>query len=135
MNRRHALAAALVLLPAALPAAASASGAEKKKGGGASYIQIQTLTASVIRRNGSRGVMTMETGVDVADEALRLRAFESVPRLRAGFTQILQIYASGLPAAGTCFSAAAWMTISTPRRARVRRERSRTSPRKNRIRA
>jgi hypothetical protein len=99
MNRRLAL-AALALIPVAAPAIASASGAEKKKGGGASYVQIQTLTASVIRRNGSRGVMTMETGVDVADEALRLRASESVPRLRAGFTQILQIYASGLPAAG-----------------------------------
>ncbi len=37
-------------------------------------------------------------------------------------------------AAGTCLSAAAWMTTSTPSKARMRRGLSRTSPRKNRIR-
>jgi hypothetical protein len=101
MNRRHALAAVLALGPAAaLAAPALANGPEKKKGGGASYIQIQTLTASIMRRNGSRGVMTMETGIDVPDETLHALADMSVPRLRAAFTQVLQIYASGLPAAG-----------------------------------
>ncbi|HYE44321.1 MAG TPA: hypothetical protein VEA44_00965 [Caulobacter sp.] len=95
MNRRLALAFGLTLFPAA----AMAGGGEKKKGGGASFIQIQTLTASILRRNGSRGVMTMEAGVDVPNEQLREHAQASVPRLRAGFAQILQIYASGLPSA------------------------------------
>jgi hypothetical protein len=96
MNRRLALAALLALTPSF---AAASSGGEKKKGGGISYIQIQTLTASIVRRNGSRGVMTMEVGVDVANEQLREKAAASTPRLRAAYAQVLQIYASGLPAA------------------------------------
>lgn len=101
MHRRLALAALLALAPslALAPQALASGGGEKKKGGGVSYIQIQTLTASILRRNGSRGVMTMEVGVDVANEHLREKAAASTPRLRAAFTQVLQIYASGLPAA------------------------------------
>lgn len=95
MDRRLALAALVALVPTA----ALASGGEKKKGGGLSYIQIQTLTASIYRRNGSRGVMTMEVGVDVANDQLRDLAAASAPRLRAAYAQVLQIYASGLPAA------------------------------------
>ena len=100
MDRRLALAALLALAPAtAFAPQALASGGEKKKGGGVSYIQIQALTASIIRRNGSRGVMTMEVGLDVANEQLRERAAASTPRLRAAYAQVLQIYAGGLPAA------------------------------------
>ena len=95
MDRRLALAALIALVPSI----ASASGGEKKKGGGASFIQIQTLTASIFRRNGSRGVMTMEVGVDVTNEQLRELAAASAPRLRAAYAQVLQIYASGLPIA------------------------------------
>jgi hypothetical protein len=95
MDRRLTLAA----LAALVPTAAFASGGEKKKGGGLSYIQIQTLTASIYRRNGARGVMTMEVGVDVANEQLRERAAASAPRLRAAYAQVLQIYAGGLPPA------------------------------------
>jgi hypothetical protein len=44
-------------------------------------------------------------------------------------------YSNGLySAAGTIFSAAAWMTYSTPSRARLSRSRSRTSPMKKRTR-
>lgn len=100
MDRRLALAALVALVPtAALAPPAMASGGEKKKGGGLSYIQIQALTASIYRRNGSRGVMTMEIGVDVANDQLRDLASASVPRLRAAYAQVLQIYANGLPAA------------------------------------
>ena len=95
MNRRLALAALLALAPSI----AAASGAEKKKGGGLSFVQIQTLTAAIMRRNGTRGVVTMEVGIDVQDEKLRTLATQISPRLRAGYAQILQIYASGLPAA------------------------------------
>jgi len=100
MNRRLAL-MSLIVLAAWTPLApgAWASGPEKKKGGGLSFLQIKTLTASVIRPNGSRGVMTMETGLDIADDTLRERATASVPRLRAAYTQALQLYVSGLPAA------------------------------------
>ena len=96
MDRRLALAALAALVPTA---ALASGGGEKKKGGGLSYIQIQTLTASIFRRNGSRGVMTMEVGVDVANDQLRELAAASAPRLRAAYAQVLQIYASGLPVA------------------------------------
>ncbi len=100
MQRRQIL-SALVLLPLVLPGAALASGGgepkgEKKKGGGLSYIQIPTVTATILRGNGRRGVLTVETGVDVADEKLRTRAQQMLPRLRAAFVQSVQVYAAGI---------------------------------------
>ncbi|MGA0603437.1 Tat pathway signal protein [Caulobacter sp. KR2-114] len=91
--RRRQILLALGLLAFALPAHAE----ERKKGGGDSFIQLQTLTATVIRADGRRGVMTVETGIDVPDAALHSRADQSTPRLRAAFAQVLQIYATGLP--------------------------------------
>lgn len=104
MNRRAAflpLLAPFVVSGLSLLSAGAAQAAEpKKKGGGLSYIPIQTLTATIFRTDGSRGVLTVETGIDVPDEAFRVRAAASTPRLRAAYAQTLQIYASGLrPAA------------------------------------
>jgi hypothetical protein len=92
MDRRLALAALALMAPVA----AQASEPEKKKGGGASFIQIPTLAATVPLRNGQRGVMTVETGVD-ATGPLHDRAFASQPRLRAACLDILRIYAAGMP--------------------------------------
>nr|QQZ50649.1 Tat pathway signal protein [Phenylobacterium glaciei] len=76
MDRRRLL--SLAALAAALPAAAQASGGgektEKKKGGGLSYLQLPTLTATIMRVDGRRGVLTVETGIDIPDVALRARA-------------------------------------------------------------
>ena len=98
MDRRRLL--SLAALAAALPAAAQASGggekSEKKKGGGLSYLQLPTLTATIMRVDGRRGVLTVETGIDIPDVAMRARAELLAPRFRAGFVQTLQIYASGL---------------------------------------
>jgi hypothetical protein len=95
MNRRLALAAALALAPAlARPAD------KRKKGGGDSYIQLDTLSATVMRANGRRGVMTVEVGVDVPDAGLRARAQQSAPRLQAAFAEVLETYASGLQPGG-----------------------------------
>src|SRR5204862_560577 len=69
MNRRLFL-FALVLAPPASRANEEKS-AEKKKGGGPDYIQIPTLTATIMRRDGRRGVLTVEVGVDVPDRKLR----------------------------------------------------------------
>ena len=96
MRRRHLL---IALASLALPGAALASApkkAEKKKGGGASYLQIQTVTATIARANGRRGVLTVEVGLDVPDGALRARAEASVPRIRAAFVQVVQTYGAGL---------------------------------------
>jgi hypothetical protein len=91
LNRRRLI--ALIAAPAVLaPAAVFAQGGEKKKGGGISYIQFPTLTATILRSNGQRGVLTVEAGVDVPNSALRARANLSEPRLRAAYVQLLQAY-------------------------------------------
>ncbi|MBA4795554.1 hypothetical protein [Phenylobacterium sp.] len=97
LRLRRRLLMGLLAAFAATPALA-AGGAEKdkKKGGGLSFIQLATLTATVAGPRGRRAVMTVEAGVDVKDEKLRELADLSQPRLRAAFTQTLQIYASGL---------------------------------------
>lgn len=94
MDRRLLLATLLVAPLAAGPAAFASE--EKKKGGGQTFIQIATMTATIIRADQRRGVLTVETGVDVPDNALRTRAELSVPRLRAAYTQFLQTYATTL---------------------------------------
>ena len=93
MDRRSLIPFALAF--AALPALTHAE--DRKKGGGASYIQLDTLVATVTRPDGRRGVMTVETGVDVADPALHARAAQSTPLLHANFAEVVRIYAAGLP--------------------------------------
>jgi hypothetical protein len=69
----------------------------KKRGGGLTYIQLDPLTATIIRGDGHRGALTVETGVDIpSDSGLRARAEASQPRLRAAYLLVLQAYASGL---------------------------------------
>lgn len=65
-------------------------------GAAATYVRLATVTATVSRRDGRNGVMSVETGVDVADAALRTRATQSAPRLRAAYNQIVQRTAAGL---------------------------------------
>jgi hypothetical protein len=97
MDRRLALAAALALLPAV---ASASGGGEKKKGGGLSFVAIRAVAATIMRRDGSRGVITVECGVDVHDEKLRALAEMSQPRLRAAYAGFVQNYAASLPASG-----------------------------------
>lgn len=98
MLARRKLCAYLLALPLAAAAdAAFAQQDSKKKGGGVSYIPFPTLTATIFHADGERGVLTVEAGVDVADPALRQRANVSVPRLRAAYVEVLQVYAGGLP--------------------------------------
>jgi len=73
----------------------------KTSGGGggsgqATYVRFPTVTASITRNDGRRGVMTVETGVDVADAALRTRAEQSAPRLRAAYNTVVQRTAQAL---------------------------------------
>lgn len=81
----------------ALPAHAASSGGEKKKGGGASFVQFPALTATVIRADGRRGVLTVESGLDVPDGVLRERAIGLQPRLRDAYVRFLQVYAAAVP--------------------------------------
>jgi hypothetical protein len=102
MQRRDLLLALAALAPLAAADAAWANEPPKanvKKGGGSTFLQIQTLTATVTRAGGRREVMTVDAGLDIPDGALRERAQLSVPRLRAAYVQALSVYAAGLPSA------------------------------------
>ncbi|MDP1872825.1 hypothetical protein [Phenylobacterium sp.] len=89
---------ALTASPAA--AAGPPKGGDKKKGGGLTFLQFQTLTATVAGERGRRAVLTLEVGLDIPDEKLRAHAELSEPRLRASFSQTLRVYAAGLAPAG-----------------------------------
>ena len=74
-------------------------------GGGSaqpSYLRLPTITANVIDVGlvvlcgGRRGVMTVETGVDTPDAALRTRVAQSAPRLRAAYAAVVQQSANAL---------------------------------------
>lgn len=90
MKRRALLLAPLAL--AASPVLASEGGGSSSGG----YVRYPTITATTIRSDGRRGVMTVETGVDAPDAALKLRAEQSQPRMRAVFNILVQREANTL---------------------------------------
>jgi hypothetical protein len=91
----------LVVLAALLAAGAAISApVEKKKGGGQSFIQLPTLTATILRADRQYGVMTVDVGVDVPDAGLRKRAEQSVPLLRDAFLREMLIYAPSIAPGG-----------------------------------
>jgi flagellar basal body-associated protein FliL len=96
MVQRRRLLALTFALVAAAPFAAHGQTTEKKKGGGITFVQFRTLTATVFRGDGRRGVLTVEAGVDVADANLRERVNISQPLLRAAYIQFLESYAGSL---------------------------------------
>lgn len=75
---------------------ANAEKGERKKGGGLTFIQFPTLSVTVRRRDGRRGVLTVELGLDVPDQGLHDNAQSVMPRMRAGFLQTLQVYGASL---------------------------------------
>lgn len=84
-----------------LALAATASPAKAAGGGGApapkdAYVRLGTVTASVIRHDGRRGVMTVETGLDCPDPELNAQIALEGPRLRAAFNTVVQDAASRL---------------------------------------
>ncbi|MDR7232686.1 hypothetical protein J2X45_003795 [Caulobacter sp. BE264] len=99
--RRHrllplALLAALSTAPLLAPAPAFASMAKEDKKEQVTYFALAPINAVVLRRDGRRGVMTVETGLEIKDAKLMERAQASTPRLRAAFAQTLMVYAAGL---------------------------------------
>lgn len=94
MKRRDLFTLSLALV--AIPAVAMAS--EPSGGGGdqPSYTGMATLTATLIRSNGRRGVLSVEAGIDVPNEELRARAIQAVPRLRAAYAEILRNFGAAL---------------------------------------
>ena len=97
MRAPRLLLCTLLSLAVAAPAAA-AEHAERKKGGGLSYTQFPALTATIVRPNGRRGVLSVEAGIDCPDPAVKARADLLEPRLRDAYVQFLLTYAATLTA-------------------------------------
>jgi flagellar basal body-associated protein FliL len=93
MDRRAILGLAAVAVSAT---PAMAGGPKAKSAPTNSFLRQGTITGAVTRSGGRRGVMTVETGIDVADEALRTRADQSGPRLRAAYNAVVQRHAAEL---------------------------------------
>ncbi len=101
MNRRAlftlAPLAGVALVAAALPAHASGGGeggeGEAPKD---SFMRLSTLTATVVRPDGQRGVMTVEIGLDVPDAELHTKATQAIPRLADAHNSVIQTTAGTL---------------------------------------
>jgi hypothetical protein len=96
MRRRDLL--ALIVLAASFAAPVlAADDKAKKKSGGENYIPINPITGTTHKAGGRRGVLSVDCGLQVDDPKLRAYAELSLPRLRAAYEQVIQIYAAGLP--------------------------------------
>jgi hypothetical protein len=92
--RRRTVLALIVLAPSG---AWAADDGKKKKSGGLNYIPINPITGTTNKSGGRRGVLSVDCGLEVDDPKLRDYAEKSLPRLRAAYEQVIQIYAAGLP--------------------------------------
>lgn len=94
MNRRQLL--GLIALAAAPPALAE----EGKSGEGGkqqpSFVRLPVVQANILRRNRTRGVISLENGVDVKDPKLRARVLQMQPRLRSAMARQLSLYTANL---------------------------------------
>jgi hypothetical protein len=98
MRRRDLIACLAVAGAAALAAPAlAADDKKKKKSGGDDYLPIDPITGTTNKAGGRRGVLSVDCGLQIEDAKLREYADESMPRLRAAYVQVIQIYAAGLP--------------------------------------
>jgi len=94
MDRRHFI-SALTLAPSALLAAkAWASPKAESSGGAGGQLRMALVTATVLRRNGRRAILSVESTLDIPDGALLERAKLSKPRLNAGYNEAIQIQAA-----------------------------------------
>jgi len=89
--------ASVLLLALTFGLSAPAARAAEARHEEGSFVPIETLTATVIAPNGRRAVMTVQSGLDAPDPALRALAQQVQPRLRDAYAQVLQGYAGGLP--------------------------------------
>jgi hypothetical protein len=93
--RGLATCALLLALALAGPGTAQAAQAHSKEST-ATYSALDTLTATVVHDDGTRGVLSVQAGLDVPDARMRKFTTQSIPRLRDAYVRVLTIYASGL---------------------------------------
>ncbi|HEX3889108.1 MAG TPA: hypothetical protein VHW05_16590 [Phenylobacterium sp.] len=77
--------------------ALAAEDKKKKKSGGDDYLPIDPITGTTNKAGGRRGVLSVDCGLQIEDAKLREYADQSMPRLRAAYVQVIQVYAAGLP--------------------------------------
>src|SRR3712207_3945694 len=92
MSRRHLTVLAISAALLGGPVAAK----ERKKGGGETFLQMSPMAAIAFRPDGRRGVLSIEAGLDVKDDALRARVEALTPRLRDAYVSSVQSYARTL---------------------------------------
>jgi len=83
----------------ALASGKKAEGGEGEKGKkkpDGTYMTVGLVTASIIRSNGRRSVLAIETGIDAPDPKLYEKASRLTPRLQAAYVQSVQIYAANV---------------------------------------
>jgi hypothetical protein len=98
MRRRDLI--AFIALAGATPFAAGDrawAADEKKKSGGADYLPVNPVTGATNKSGGRRGVLSVDCGLLIEDPKLREYADKSMPRLRAAYVQVIDVYAAGLP--------------------------------------
>ena len=83
---------------AALGLAGAALAAEPmhEKGATATYAPFPPVNATVLHADGSRGVLSVQGGLDAKDPKLRARANASLPLLRDAWSRTLTVYALAL---------------------------------------
>jgi hypothetical protein len=100
MLRRGLLIAVFAALAA--PAAAAGGGApeqapasrQERLTSAETYVPLPTFSAAVLQRQSTAGMIVVDIGVDVPDEALRRRARLNAPRLRDALRTAIALYAS-----------------------------------------
>ena len=97
MRRRDLLVLIALAGASLVPGEGRAADDKKKKSGGPNYIPINPITGTTNKAGGRRGVLSVDCGLEVEDGKLREYAQLSLPRLRAAYEQVVQIYAAGLP--------------------------------------
>lgn len=96
MIHRRRLFLSLIAAAAAAGASdarASEKKAEGKEGDGNPFLELPTLTATAIRPDGRRGVLTVQATLRIPDAEKRLKATKLMPRLKDAYVSSLQIWA------------------------------------------
>lgn len=96
MTRQRCPPAVLMALATALAAPVGALAAQSHKENTSTYTALDTLTATLVHGDGTRGVLSVQAGLDVPDPKLRKLTAQSTPRLRDAYVRVLAIYASAL---------------------------------------
>jgi hypothetical protein len=97
MRRRDLIACLAVAGTVVLAAPTLAADDKKKKSGGQDYLPVDPITGTTNKAGGRRGVLSVDCGLQIEDAKLREYADQSMPRLRAAYVQVIQVYAAGLP--------------------------------------